>query len=380
MLAALALLGAAIGAPQDPPDPLSQFRAAKQIELSSAVDGHNRLLLYVPLDKINPTKVSPKHNWLFEYMVSGFGKVEPTDPQYKIRFRIFSQFRREGQETDVKVAKALVRLWDYNVSKLRLDHSMAVFLQSVDVYLCFGGEPGCEQLFLADPTEGPPGGPAPRVNNIYVYQVTTFTDALEMMREIAHEYGHASLPPVGPFSGPEPWANGDLGERLYMKWLAADLARNRLSTEDTLGATLDRVRGYLDKYVTPLVNKVAVQGPDFKAMEGDGPDAFDAYLGLALYAEAVMPERVLARSLLLGAGKAADYLKGLEQAAAEHGKWTARVPAGMAGQPLWLPSAGATLEGGKVLRTERGWAKVQPTGAGITVAYPAVKTETSSNS
>lgn len=45
---------------------------------------------------------------------------------------------------------------------------------------------------------------------------------VEWLREIAHEYGHVSLAPMGRFRPPlEPFGNGYLGETLAMLWVAA---------------------------------------------------------------------------------------------------------------------------------------------------------------
>ena len=44
----------------------------------------------------------------------------------------------------------------------------------------------------------------------------------EWLRELFHEYGHVSLPPIGGFRAPlEPYANGFIGETLGMMWAAA---------------------------------------------------------------------------------------------------------------------------------------------------------------
>ena len=50
-------------------------------------------------------------------------------------------------------------------------------------------------------------------------EIDTSKPQAEACRELAHEYGHAVLPAIGGFKSPEDWANGYLGERLFLRWL-----------------------------------------------------------------------------------------------------------------------------------------------------------------
>ncbi len=56
--------------------------------------------------------------------------------------------------------------------------------------------------------------------NIYFYDLDRPRSSIEWIREIAHEYSHMALPPIGGYTAPEYWANGYYGERLLVRWLA----------------------------------------------------------------------------------------------------------------------------------------------------------------
>src|SRR5205807_32206 len=82
----------------------------------------------------------------------------------------------------------------------------------VDVWLMRDGLPGAEEAG----------------NDIYLYAIGQDRAPAEWLREIAHEYSHLTLPVVGPFTSPERWGNGYLGERLLMQWLIRAAPGHRL--------------------------------------------------------------------------------------------------------------------------------------------------------
>jgi hypothetical protein len=70
----------------------------------------------------------------------------------------------------------------------------------------------------------------------------------EWLREVAHEYGHVALAPVGLFRPPlEPFGNGELGETLAMLWAAASPASFDASAFAPLGGVSPTAAGF-----TPL--------------------------------------------------------------------------------------------------------------------------------
>ena len=73
-----------------------------------------------------------------------------------------------------------------------------------DVWLCRQGAAGGDEWH----------------RNIYFYDLDDARSSIEWIREIAHEYSHMALPPIGGYTAPEYWANGYYGERLLVRWLA----------------------------------------------------------------------------------------------------------------------------------------------------------------
>lgn len=57
-------------------------------------------------------------------------------------------------------------------------------------------------------------------NNLYLYNITVERSSIEWIREITHEFSHLAFPPIGGYSEPEYWANGYIGERLIVRWIA----------------------------------------------------------------------------------------------------------------------------------------------------------------
>jgi len=319
------------------------------------------ILLLQP--RLETPKKAPKYpDWEFEWLTAGYVPRDKPSPGRHLRFQTFSQVRRPKDDPATRATQMLLRLWSYNDKKLGLDHSEAFNNKIVDVYLAYGGPAGGEQLFGEDSVFDPRSGRTStlKVNTIYVYQITTFTNPVEMAREVAHEYGHAVLPPIGPFKKPEDWANGFLGEMLYMRWLRDDLAADKLKPDDAMGATVMGLTGYLQKNVDPLVLRVAEYGPDFVALKQDGPAAMNAYLGLALYAEQILPSKAFSRSLALTASmKPLDYATSVVEAAEEQANWTVRVPLELRGKRIWIPVGEGKLESGKALARRGDWVYIE---------------------
>jgi hypothetical protein len=333
-------------------------------ELPSFSGEERRILLAVPDEKLDPPKPSPRNGWLFEWVVNAYGR-QPNGA-HALRFRVFSQERKAEGDRAPLVARMLMRLWDFNVQRLNLEHAEAYNNRIVDVYLTWGGKAGGEQRFDED-TEG---GRRRKVNTIYIYDLASFTDPVEMAREVAHEYGHAVLPPVGGFREPEDWGNGVLGERLYLRWLRDEMRAGRLKPADAMGAELPALDAWVRRYCDALAEQAARFGPRLSVLAAGGPAALDAYVGVALLADATLPRKAFGRSLrLTGSTKPTDYPAAVVAAVEESQPFEVRPPLGP-GQAFWMPLGASKATGAKVLQRAAGWAKVQPTAATVRVVPP----------
>jgi hypothetical protein len=354
LLIAVSLLGAQGAQP-----------AGRMVEITS-VDGEKRLMIQIADERMPEPKISPKWEWIFEWPIGCFGR-KPGDQAFALKFQVFSQMKKAENDPGESVARFAMRLWDYNLLKLRFEHNPSVNNGNIQFYLCFGGKAGGEQLFDTDKQTG-----SNQVNTIYIYAIQTFTDPVEMAREVAHEYGHATLPPIGGFKQPEDWAQGHLGERLYLKWLHADLASGRIHPVDAMGATADKIGAWVKRNVDPLVEQAAVRGPDVTLLGKTGPEAMNAYLGLAMYAEAMLPISAFARSIkLTGSTAAFDYPKAIVAAAAEVENLVLNVPESLRKRPIWIPLGKGKLKGQVNMVKQSGdWAQVTTPAGAITITNP----------
>jgi hypothetical protein len=347
--AALALLLA-----QDPDDVV----ITKQVTLPNPGDvGIARALIQIPQERRETPKISPLNRMEFPFNIFGYGNG--LDPQrgHELRFRIYSQQKKAEGDVAPLVARTLLRLWDFNYQRLSLEHSPR-YRRLVDVYLCWGGTPGGEQRFTVD-RENDVQRP---VNTIHIYDLGTFTEPLEMAREVAHEYGHAAIPPVGGFKTPEDWANGYLGEKMYLRYLRDQISSGKLGSEDAMNATAEDLDGWVKENVDPLVAFAARNGPDEKLLAKTGSKAMDSYMGLVLYSETILPAPVFARSMVvIGSTKAKDYPDAVITAVTEKRTVSFDLPATMVGRNIWLPTgAKGKVTGATVKRRSGGWTLVIP--------------------
>ncbi len=344
---------------------LQQAQVHLGIDLPEPGKAPSRLMLAESYEKLDPPKVSPKQKWLFEWVVKGYVQTQPGSPQRALRMRIFSQEHRTFDDKAPMVARMAMRLWELNYFTLRMDHAYQYNGQVVDFYLCYGGKAGGEQLFGQDDE----GGRNHPVNTVYIYDLNSFLTPLQMAREVAHEYGHATLVPIGGYDEPEDWANGYLGEKLYLKYLRDEIAAKRLSPEDAMGAGFHPLDQWVKANVDPLVRSAAQHSP-FEMMKGKSKASMDAFLGLVLYENEILPAQVFAKSIqTIGSASALDYPKAVEHAVADKPTLSLHIPAILKGKPLWVPLGNGAVRGADILTKSRGWAKIQPRlGAVVTLA------------
>ncbi len=339
----------------------------KRVDLPDPNGGQPRTIYQMNMGRIDPVKESPKGKLEFPFVIAGYCEKEIGSGRKELRLRIFAQDR--ATNVDEQVIRELLRLWEYNITRLRLDHSELYNNRIVDVYLQNSGKAGGEHRFDSDDE----GGVVRKVSTIYIYDIPTFTDPLEKAREVAHEYGHASLPPIGTYTDPEDWANGMLGERLYLTWLEKDIREGRLHPVDAMEVTADQLATWIRTNVVPDRNRIARQGPDPKKLAQKDRDGINEYLGLATWAQAILPERAFARSLVLtGTQKATDYAKAVLEAASEQREWKLQLPEDLKSATVWIPLGKGKVQGATVLLKKNNWAQIKPGAGSIKITNPAI--------
>lgn len=328
--------------------------------------------------RLDPPKLSPKlfgdppTRWEFEWITYSSAPDDPPqldpktgEPMKRIRFRVFSQERRPyGTDKAPMVARQAIRMWDLMMSRFRFANNEAINGSIVDYYLCWGGQAGGEQLMGEEIVRNRPV----TVSTIYIYDLKSFDSPVEMAREVAHEYGHAVLPGVRGYTAPEDWANGYLGEKLFMRWLRDEMVVGHLGTDDTMGTTLKDMNAWVKANVDTLVTKAASAPPSAVGLADKGPVGMDNYIGLVLYADTIFPHSVAGRSLkLMGSQDAKDYPEALYFAMREMPKITLSIPDYLKNKPIWIPLAGGKVAQAQVLKRSGDWAQIMPQAGGVVI-------------
>jgi hypothetical protein len=186
----------------------------------------------------------------------------------------------------------------------------------------------------------------------------------EWVRELSHEWGHACLPGIDGFTAPEAWANGDLGERLFVPLLAQS---GRLAAWTT-GVDMT---AYQRKYVERPLNSFAALGPVSKTLANTGQAGYDHFLGAALYISQAYGTKTLMKALdAAGGGSASGFLRACADVLAPLPvvRITHIGPPGP--RPICIPRSGRySLDGHRVRRNgqvvdqpvhlDQGWIKLE---------------------
>lgn len=322
----------------------------------------DRFKIQIRQGELVPPKKAPRKDWEYRFLSAGYAQLEPEVEQHELRFRIYGQVR-ENPDLGPLVGRHLLKLWEINFDELRIDHADA-YGRVVDVYLSNEGKAGGEQMFAVD--HPLPDGRRPKVNAIFIYQLETFTNFVEMARELSHEYGHATLPAVGGFKQPENWANGELGERLYLRRLRKGAEAQRYEQVDMMGATVPDLKKYEQTKIDPLIDRVALGGPEATPFQAMNQQSMEYYLAMTLWAEDLFPDATFRRMILLGGATPKEAAVTLVDEAQQY-EGPLEVPERFKGRSIWIPVGNASLSGAKPLATRQGWVRVAYTGQKLAV-------------
>lgn len=254
----------------------------------------------------------PLHGWSFAYVVEGQyapavpesspgARLDRHPPKSEVewlpRFRVYAQ-KREQFYLARRACRYLLRCFEFALGYLQRDHRSGS-RSVLSLHLCTGGKPGAEQTR----------------NLLYLYRVDPALPPIEWARELAHEYGHAIVPPINSFKEPETWANGDLGERLFLSWCLAAMVAKRLTPEDVMEASEEDLRRYCARSVEPLIARMEREGLNLSRWRSRRRDGYEEYLALALYTERLFGYKRLQRAMVLAGGtEPDDFLNGLREA------------------------------------------------------------------
>jgi len=242
-------------------------------------------------------RADPVHRWLFPQTDCGYVWNDKTS-SFVMRIRA-----HRGEGVDAALA-------DQALAAVLCFHCAAREYAERDPT-----RPGGQPIELWLTRDGQPGAHSVG-RNLYLYAMGVQRKPAEWLREIAHEYGHMSLPGLDGFvDSDDPWADGDLAELLFVKWLAAGGAAAAGSLPWSLKDAEDAARKRREQLVS-----LAGGGVDRARLAGAGADARDYFLGLALRAEEAAGPRFLAEALArCPRAKAVDFVAAAEALAKERG-------------------------------------------------------------
>ncbi|MDH4389674.1 MAG: hypothetical protein QE269_13205 [Fimbriimonas sp.] len=315
---------------------------------------------------LNPVKKSPLRftekniPFEFEWMTEGLAQAWSASPEQQLRFRVFAQDRKVHGELSPLVTRTLLRLWTYNYNELKIDHKPDYARSCVDVYLCWSGQPGGEHLFDEDP-QAPRGGSS-KVNTIYIYDLPTFKEKMEQLREVAHEYGHATLPAIGGYDYPEYWANGFLGEKLF---LSALCTRKDYDPDQMMGVSQADCQAWVREKARPLMFKAAQTFPTDEMFKGKGESSMNQYIGYLLWVQFCFEPKIVSRLMKINGEKASTLPTTLRECLEDVISTNIPIHKELQGKLIWLPDLPGTWSGCTIKLRKKGFVGMVPTSGTI---------------
>ena len=331
----------------------SQELTRSQVRLfnanSEVIEGAFPGMLLVP--KSTPTyrdeKYQRRYRLACHVYAASPSRTGDSEPVYRRRFLVCAP-DQDALPFTKQVARLLLLLYGERHDRIRDDHPEN--LPTVNVWLTDRVEPGLS----------PDTGGEQFQNQIYLYNIHRERSEIEWAREIAHEYGHYALPGIAGFKAPEEWANGVLGERLFLKWIRDDVKGGRLKSEDLPFVNSGLLDEFYAHSVWPLIRRIMANGTDGQLITNMSEKGMDYYTGLAMYIDTLYGTPTLVNAMVdtqsassLTFPRASDFLTGVLTALRGENEITLNLPA--LGEVementirFFLPAGGwnVTMEGG----------------------------------
>lgn len=238
----------------------------------------------------------PKYgNWQFDRILYAYD-FDAAHHCWKLRFRVMWQDVHGHAENRARFARQCAQLL------LRL---FGVLRAYTDLTPRFASD-GVINVWLAE--KGDAGGEAFN-ENIYLQEIGVQRAPIEWVRELAHEFGHETLPVVGGYVRPEWASNGILGERLFMRWLL--LNANPGETQPWISAM--KPEQVKESRIDCYVRQFAALGPNSPHMLETDNAAMDAFTGMALYLDETLGSTPLTNAMKMMTTPAFSGANGFRQ-------------------------------------------------------------------
>ncbi len=326
---------------------------------------------------VDPGVTNPRDGQVYHGFCQVWPDVAPAggSVEYAQRFDVHVQSAAQLPLAE-RTGRLLALIYGEERTRLGWDHP---FEKTVHVWLTPGADP-----------DGPAdvGGQQFR-NQIYIYDVYASRSPEEWLREITHEYGHYALPGVTGFTSPEAWANGFLGQRLFVYWLIEDEINGRISPQDIPFVTPAQLLDYQAREIDPPISTIEdCHGSPASLLHLQNYKGMKAYIGLVLYCDKLLGDGMLLNTFadtLPAAGTQATapiYLQAFQRALTSanrftlqgitasgtptavflpHGLWNVETSKSVS-MPKFAPMGRGMHQYGKKLRVIRsGWYSVRVT-------------------
>ncbi len=207
---------------------------------------------------------------------------------------------------------------NYSPVATRLVHLLLRYCWYGRLYLNLPRESGLVSAYMCP--QGPAGAETYK-DALYFYHIDTPRSGIEWARQAAHEYGHLVLPEIGRFARPEPFASGELGERLFLQCLAQEAGEvsgdpwpSEAARQAVAALWPDgdfAVADYIEKVCRTSLDYWLTAGPDAGLLStGEiGADAMQYLIGFLLWTQAAYGPDMLRGVLQSAAGtQPSDYI------------------------------------------------------------------------
>lgn len=164
-----------------------------------------------------------------------------------------------------------------------------------------------------------------RAHNVFVYGTATPRTDAEWVRTLTHELGHLILPAARGYAQPEGDAGGELGERLFQRWLVAEPPSEIWRLDGSVQAIAEKA--------TPLTDRFRKRGPHDPTLRQRSAGGMELYLGAALAFEDAFGSALLGTALYgIDSTEPQELLDSMRRAVFAQTSVAVRLPA-------WVPFA-----------------------------------------
>ena len=301
---------------------LDALRAALSADTVCEYLDRNSAALLIPEAFAPPVfGVDPHYKNKTARVIYVYEKSETSDKMVR---RVVVRFAPDDRENAVRIARLVAHLLRLHRQMFRRETAFPREASTANIWL------------VPSPNATTDIGGETRDANVYIFAVSAIKTPIELIRTVAHEWGHLTIPAARGYSEPEFDAAGYLGERLYLHAMTFPLRNTPPEPYSKDPAMLAALIRYNERQTLPLMKRFADGGAFSPVLRGDGTEAMDYYIGMILscyetfFAADYTVSLIGAALWSVGGEKPADFVRSLEREMAKHtglGVYISQLPA-----------------------------------------------------